>query len=121
MYQRRTATRDTVLEGEQIRVGDKVVMYYASANRDEDVFERADDFDVRRDPNDHVAFGGGGPHFCLGAHIARLEIRSLFRQLLRRLPDIERAGETQWNGSNFTCGPSHLPVRYTPQRVVPDR
>ena len=118
VYQRRTATRDTVLDGEQIRAGDKVVMYYASANRDEDVFERADEFDVRRDPNDHVAFGGGGPHFCLGAHIARLEIRSLFRQLLRRLPDIERAGETQWNGSNFTCGPSHLPVRFTPQRAA---
>ena len=118
VYQRRTATRDTVLDGEQIRAGDKVVMYYASANRDEDVFERSDEFDVRRFPNEHVAFGGGGPHFCLGAHIARLEIRSLFRELLRRLPDIERAGETQWNGSNFTCGPAHLPVRFTPRRAA---
>jgi cytochrome P450 len=117
VYQRRTATRDTVLHGQPISAGDKVVMYYASANRDEDVFERADEFDVQRAPNEHVAFGGGGPHFCLGAHIARLEIRSLFQQLLQRLPDIERAGETQWNGSNFTCGPAHLPVRFTPQRA----
>jgi cytochrome P450 len=118
VYQRRTATRDTVLDGVEVRAGDKVVMYYGAANRDEDVFDRADEFDIQRDPNDHVAFGGGGPHFCLGAHIARLEIRSLFRQLLRRLPDIERAGETQWNGSNFTCGPLHLPVQFTPQRVA---
>jgi cytochrome P450 len=117
VYQRRTATRDVELEGAKVRAGQKLVMYYASANRDQEVFDRPDEFDVTRQPNDHVAFGGGGPHFCLGSHIARLEIRTLFRQILSRLPDIERSGETTWIPSNFICGPESLPVRFTPEKV----
>jgi cytochrome P450 len=114
VYMRRTATRDTVLGETSIREGDKVVMYYGSANRDADAFgATADELDLARSPNDHVAFGGGGPHFCLGAHIARVEIHALLRELLTRLPDIDRAGPTQWLPSTFISGPKHLPVRFT--------
>ncbi|MGH7823100.1 MAG: cytochrome P450, partial [Candidatus Binatia bacterium] len=91
MHFRRTATRDSELRGQTIREGDKVVMWYVSANRDEEVFPDADRFDVGRQPNDHLAFGLG-THFCLGNNLARLEIRVIFEELLRRLPDIELAG-----------------------------
>ena len=91
--------------------GDKVVMYYGSANRDEDVFAEPERFDITRHPNDQIAFGGGGPHFCLGAHIARLEIDALLRQILTRLPDIEPTAPAEWLASNFVSGPSRLPVR----------
>ena len=92
---RRTATRDTEIRGQKIGAGEKVVMWYNSANRDEAVFDDPYRFDVRRTPNEHVGFGGPGPHFCLGAHLARREITVMFRQLLRRLPDLadhRRAG-----------------------------
>ena len=89
---RRTAMSDTELSGTKIRQGDKVVFYHSSANRDEDVFENPGSFDVGRDPNPHIAFGGGGPHFCLGANLARMEIRIMFEHLLDRLPDIHQAG-----------------------------
>jgi cytochrome P450 len=114
VYMRRRATHDTVLGGQEVRAGDKVVMYYGSANRDEAAFGDPDRFDVGRRPNDHIAFGGGGPHFCLGAHLARLEIDVLLREVLTRLPDMEPAGPAQWLASNFVSGPSHLPVRFTP-------
>jgi len=115
IYFRRTLQRDAAIGGQQMREGDKVLMYYPSANRDASVFERADEFDVGRAPNAHLAFGGGGPHFCLGASLARLEIRCMFEELLRRLPDIELAGPVQRLRSNFINGVKHIPVRFTPE------
>ena len=114
VYMRRTAQHDTELAGTAIRAGDKVVMYYGSANRDPDAFgSTAGELDLQRSPNEHVAFGGGGPHFCLGAHIARAEIHALLRELLTRLDAIESAGPTEWLPSTFISGPKHLPVRFT--------
>jgi cholest-4-en-3-one 26-monooxygenase len=109
-YFRRTATEDTELRGKRIRKGDWVAVYYGSANRDEDVFNEPDRFDVGRSPNPHIAFGGGGPHFCLGASLARLELRVLFEELFSRFPEIAVTGEPEWNRSNFFRGFTHLPV-----------
>jgi cytochrome P450 len=117
IYMRRTATRDAELGGRRIKAGDKVVMYYGSANRDESVFPDPDRFDVGRTPNEHIAFGGGGTHFCLGAHIARLEIQVMLREILIRLPDIEPAGPARWLASNFISGPQRLPVKFTAKAV----
>jgi len=111
IYMRRTATADTDLHSQRIEAGQKVVVYYAAANRDPRFFDDPDRFDVTRTPNDHLAFGGGGPHLCLGAHVARIEIEAMFAQLLTRLPDLEKAGDTEWLPSNFISGPKHLPVR----------
>ena len=108
---RRTATRDVVLGGQPIAGGEKVVVYHASANRDEAVFPDADRFDVARTPNDHVAFGFG-PHFCLGAHLARVQMRAVFRQVLARMPDVAVAGPPVRLTSNFQNGLKHLPVRW---------
>ncbi len=113
MYFRRTAMRDVDLGGQQIRTGDKVSLWYVSANRDEAVFDDPYRFDITRDPNPHIAFGGGGPHFCLGAQLARLEIRVLFEELARRAPDITRAGPADRLRSNFIGGIKHLPVQMT--------
>jgi cholest-4-en-3-one 26-monooxygenase len=113
---RRTATRDVEVRGQQIREGDKVVLFYASANRDEEVFPDAERFDVGRQPNDHLAFGIG-PHFCLGANLARLEIRVMFEELLRRLPDITLTGSVERLRSNFINGIKRMPVRFTPERA----
>ncbi|HEV3226320.1 MAG TPA: cytochrome P450 [Acidimicrobiales bacterium] len=113
VYMRRTATHDTELHGRPIKSGDKVVMYYGSANRDRDAFgATADELKLNRTPNEHVAFGGGGPHFCLGAHIARQEIHAIMRELLMRLREIEPAGDTEWLPSTFISGPKHLPIRF---------
>lgn len=113
VYMRRTAQRDTELRGVPITAGQKVVMYYGSANRDPDAFgPTAGVLDLSRTPNDHIAFGGGGPHFCLGAHIARVEIRAILRELLVRLADLRPAGETEWLPSTFISGPKHLPIAY---------
>ena len=90
---RRTASRDTVVGGQEIKAGDKVVMFYNSANRDERQFPDPYRFDVTRTPNEHVGFGAGGPHFCLGANLARREIKVMFEELFRRLPDIHITGE----------------------------
>jgi cytochrome P450 len=114
VHMRRTATRDTELHGRRIAAGDKVVMFYGSANRDEDVFPNADLFDVARSPNEHVAFGAGGPHFCLGAHIARVEAQAILREVLTRMPDIELAGAVERLGSIFIAGPRRMPVRFSP-------
>jgi cytochrome P450 len=113
IYMRRTATQDCELAGAAIATGDKVVMYYGSANRDERAFTEPDRFDIGRTPNEHIAFGGGGPHFCLGSHIARVEIEALLRELLTRLPDLAPAGTAEWLPSNFISGPKHLPVTFT--------
>jgi cytochrome P450 len=107
---RRTATSDVELGGQQIREGDWLVMFYASANRDERVFDDPHRFDVRRSPNDHVGFGGGGPHFCLGNQLARTQLRSLFDQLLHRAPDIQ-AGEPVRIVGNFVDGVKAMPYR----------
>lgn len=111
---RRTATRDTAIGGEKIRDGEKVVMWYNSANRDEAVFADPYRFDVRRTPNEHAGFGGPGPHFCLGAHLARREITAMFRQLLSRLPDLEITGEPALLRSFFINGIKRMPCAFTP-------
>ena len=109
MYFRRNCTKDTVVGGETIREGDKISLWYISANRDEDVFDDPFRFDITRDPNPHIAFGGGGPHFCLGAQLARLEIRMLFEELAKRYPRIEALGPPDRLRSNFIGGIKHLP------------
>jgi cytochrome P450 len=110
---RRTATRDLELRGQAISEGEKVVLFYFSANRDERVFEDPERFDILRHPNPHVGFGGGGPHFCLGFSLARAELRAIFDEMLHRVPDIV-AGEPQYLGGNFMNGIKRLPVRFTP-------
>jgi cholest-4-en-3-one 26-monooxygenase len=114
MHFRRTATMDWHIGQVDIKEGDKVVFWHTSANRDERVFENADAFDVSRDPNNHIAFGGGGPHFCLGANLARMEIQVMFDRLLERLPDISLDGDVQRLQSNFINGTKHIPVTFTP-------
>ena len=110
MYFRRNVTTDTEVRGEKISAGEKVSIWYVSANRDEEIFEDPFTFDILRSPNDHVAFGGGGPHFCLGSSLARMEIRVLFEELARRVPRLEAKGEAQSLRSNFIGGIKHLPV-----------
>jgi cholest-4-en-3-one 26-monooxygenase len=110
MHFRRTAREDTTLGGQAVRQGDKVVVWYVSANRDESRFADPDRFDVARSPNEHVAFGAGGPHFCLGAGLARLEARVLFEELLHRFPDLRAAGPVRRLRSNFINGIKALPV-----------
>jgi len=107
----RTATEDSTIRGVPIAAGDSVLLSYPSANRDEEVFERADSFDVGRDPNRHLAFGFGS-HYCLGAQLARMEARALFAELLPRLQTIELAGEPSYTETLFVGGPKHLPIRY---------
>jgi cholest-4-en-3-one 26-monooxygenase len=115
---RRTAMVDTELSDTKIAAGDKVVFFHASANRDEDIFGDPDTFDVGRDPNPHIAFGGGGPHFCLGTNLARMEIRVMFEHLLDRMPDIRQDGEVQRLQSQFINGVKHIPVAFTPSARV---
>lgn len=115
IYMRRTATTATTLGDQAIAAGDKVVMYYGAANRDASVFADPNRFDIgRANAADHIAFGGGGPHFCLGANLARLEIDALFREMLRRLPDMELVGPAPYLSSNFISGPVTMPVRFSP-------
>ncbi len=114
IFMRRTLTAPTVLSGQALDEGDKVVLFYNSANRDEAVFEAPERFDIRRHPNPHVGFGAAGPHFCLGAHLARREITVMFRELFKRLPDVVASGEPVRLRSNFINGVKHLPCTYTP-------
>ena len=109
---RRTAMSDTELSGQPIAAGDKVVVFYASANRDADVFATPQEFDVGREVNPHVGFGGGGPHFCLGRHLASLELRVLLAALTQRMPNIKLDGEISRLRSNFINGIKHMPVRF---------
>jgi cytochrome P450 len=118
IYMRRTATADTELGGTPIRAGDKVALYYGAANRDPSAFDQPDELILGRSPNEHFAFGGGGPHFCLGSHFGRIEINQMMRQLLDRFPDLELAGEPSWLASNFISGPVDVPVRFTPTRPL---
>lgn len=107
----RIATADTELRGQTIREGDVVAMFYPSANRDEEVFDDPDRFDIRRDPNPHLAFGMG-EHYCLGANLARLELQAMFRLLAERLDSVELAAPIQRMRSNFVGGIKHMPIRY---------
>jgi methyl-branched lipid omega-hydroxylase len=110
---RRTATEDTVVGNQPIKAGEKLVMFYNSANRDERAFDDPFRFDVTRTPNEHVGFGAGGPHFCLGANLARREIKVMFEELFRRLPDIEVSGEPAMLQSAFIHGIKRMPCRWT--------
>jgi cholest-4-en-3-one 26-monooxygenase len=110
---RRTATRDHELRGQQIAAGDKVLLSYASANHDERHFPDPDVFDPDRDLLDHVAFGGGGPHFCIGAQLARMDLKLVFGELLRRIGTVEAAGEPRRLRANQFAGWLHYPVRAT--------
>ena len=114
IHMRRTCTQDTHLGGQAMKEGDKVVLWYASANRDEKVFADPHRFDVLRKPNEHVGFGGPGPHFCLGANLARREIRVMFDRILHRLPDLEITGEPARLMSDFINGIKRMPCRFTP-------
>jgi len=114
-YFRRTVMQDTEIRGVKIREGEKITMWYPSANRDEDVFVNGDDFDVRRSPNDHLAFGIG-EHFCIGSHLARMELNIIFEELLKRVPDMELAGPVRRLRSNFVNGVKEMPVVFTPER-----
>jgi cholest-4-en-3-one 26-monooxygenase len=118
MHFRRQVIADTELSGQEVKVGDKVVFWHISANRDETVFPDPDRFDITRTPNNHIAFGGGGPHFCLGANLARMEIAVLFERVLDRLPDIHLDGPVERLQSNFINGVKHLPVAFTPSAPV---
>jgi cytochrome P450 len=112
IWMRRTLTRDTVLNGHAFAAGDKFLLLYQAANRDESVFTDPDGFDITRSPNPHVGFGSAGPHFCLGAHLARREISAILRELLSRVPDIRAAGEPDYLLSSFINGIKHLPCAF---------
>lgn len=112
IYMRRTATRDTELEGQRIRKGDMLLLYYPSANRDADVFENPDIFDIERRHNPHLAFGIG-EHFCLGTALARLETRVMFEGVLDRMHDLELIGEVSYLRSNLIDGVKHIPLKFT--------
>ena len=113
---------DTEIGGQAIAAGEKVVLWYPSANRDEEVFERPEVFDIAREPNEHLAFGGFGEHFCLGANLARLELRAIFRHVLSRMDEIELDGEVERLRSGIVGGIKHLPISFTPRPVaVPER
>jgi cholest-4-en-3-one 26-monooxygenase len=116
MYFRRTATADTTLGGKAIKQGDPLVLWYISANRDETHFASPQEFRVDRTPNEHIAFGGRGPHFCLGANLARSEINKLFVQVLTRLDNLQLAGDVSRLRSNFINGIKHMPVTFDAAR-----
>ena len=107
-----------MLGGQEMVAGDRVIMFYNSANRDEDVFDNPYTFDVRRTPNPHIGFGAAGPHFCLGAHLARQEIEVMFRRLFERLPDIQATSEPDRLLSPFINGIKHLDCTFSPAAVA---
>lgn len=111
---RRTVMQDVEMRGTQLHEGDKIVVFYGAGNRDEDVFAEPDRFDVGRNPNPHMAFGGGGPHLCLGLHLARIEIAAMLRQVITRLPDLAPAGTPETLASNFIAGIRTMPVSFSP-------
>jgi len=118
LHFRRTALEDYDLDGTLIKAGDKVVMWHISANRDEEVFADPFTFDIERQENDHIAFGGGGAHFCLGANLARMELKLIFDEITRRLPDMQLNGEPERLRSNFIGGIKRMPVTFTPGKRV---
>jgi cholest-4-en-3-one 26-monooxygenase len=114
---RRTAMADVEVGGVAIKAGEKVVIYYTSANRDETVFTDPDTFDVAREPNPHVGFGGGGPHFCLGRHLAKLELECLFRSLITQCDHIELVAGPRRLRSNFINGIKEMTVNFVPEKI----
>lgn len=110
---RRTATADTQIGDKEIKKGDKVVIWHISADRDEEVFDDPYKFNIERWPNEHIAFGGGGQHFCLGANLARMELKLIFKEILERIPDMKLAGDVEILRSNFIGGVKHMPVTFT--------
>ncbi|MFM5951209.1 MAG: cytochrome P450, partial [Micrococcales bacterium] len=110
---RRTATKDTEIGGVKIKQGQKVVPFFASGNRDEAIFDRADVMDVRRNPNEHMTFGRGGAHMCLGNALARIELRVMFEDLIQRVDKVEITGEVDFLRSNFVHGIKRMPVKVT--------
>src|SRR5204863_6429082 len=118
IHMRRTCTRDVVVGGQQMKAGDKAVLWYNSANRDEKVFRDPYRFDITRTPNEHVGFGGPGPHFCLGANLARREITVMFREIFRRLPDLEITAERDRLISYFINGFKRMLCSFTPRRAA---
>ena len=119
MFMRRTVMKDGAeLSGHAFKEGDKLMMYYISGNRDEDVFDDPYAFDVLREPNNHIGFGGPGPHFCLGANLARQEIKIMFKELFQFLPDIEMIGEPDHLSSNFINGIKHMTAKFEPRKAA---
>ena len=112
---RRTATRQCVIAGQTIKRGDKVVVSFSAGNRDEAVFAEPDTFDIRRAPNPHLSFGYG-PHYCIGAHLARAQMKALFTQVLTRMEKLEPGGEVDYLQSNFQRGVKRLPLRWQRRR-----
>jgi len=110
---RRTATTDAVINGQNIKAGQKVVTWFASGNRDEAIFESPNKFDVTRNPNEHMTFGRGGPHMCLGNALARIELRVMFEDLISRVDKVELAGDIDYLRSNFVHGIKRMPVKVT--------
>ena len=108
---RRTVMHDTVIRDVEIPAGDKVVLYYMAGNFDPEAFVEPKTFDIRRDPNEHLTFGGGGEHYCLGANLAKVEIRAMLRELVERVPDLEIVGEPIRMRSDFINGINKLPIR----------
>ena len=120
MHFRRTASQETEIHGQKINKGDKIVMWHVSANRDETEFENPFKLDISRSPNNHVGFGGGGPHYCLGANLARMELRIIFEEVCKRMPDISLDGSPSRLRSNFINGVKHMPVVFPQgERVDP--
>ncbi len=113
-FMRRTANEDVTFKGVEMKKGDKVILWYVSGNRDEEVFSEPERFDVGRSPNPHLSFGRGGPHMCLGAHLARLEVRIVLEELSKRVKRFELAGEPARIRANFTNGLKRLPITVTP-------
>jgi cholest-4-en-3-one 26-monooxygenase len=113
MQFQRTALSDYQLGGQLIKAGDRVAIYYSAANRDETALENPDTFDVKRENNEHIAFGGGGPHFCLGANLARAEVRIMFEVIADRMPNIRSTGDPRMLRSMFINGIKEIPVSYT--------
>ena len=111
MHFRRTATADIEMRGKQIKAGDKVAMWFNSANHDEDGFDNPFRFDIDRERNDHIAFGRNGPHLCLGAWLARMEVRLVFEELMKRVDHLEPNGEIDHLRSNFIAGIKRMPVK----------
>jgi cytochrome P450 len=110
---RRTATKDVDFNGVEIKQGQKIVPWFASGNRDDSVFENPNKFDVTRNPNEHMAFGRGGPHMCLGNALARIELRVMFEDLVSRVDKVERVGDVDFLRSNFVHGIKRMPVKVT--------
>jgi cytochrome P450 len=114
MQFRRTATKDTQIRGVDIAEGDKVVLWYCSGNRDEEIFDDSGKFDITRDPNKHLGFGAGGPHYCMGAAMGRQMMKSALKEIYTRMPDIQLDGEPTHQINNFMHGVASMPVRWTP-------